>query len=870
MDTALAEALRDRYRLERELGRGGMATVYLAHDLRHDRSVALKVLHAELALTLGPERFQREIRTAARLQHPHILTVHDSGESAGRLWFTMPFVEGESLRDRLRRERQLPVDESLRIAGQAARALEYAHQHGVVHRDIKPENILLTRDGDTLVADFGIARALSGGADSRLTETGLALGTPAYMSPEQAVGDHAVGPGTDVYRQGAVLFEMLAGEPPFTGATAQAVIAKRFSGEVPRVRAARPSVPEGVEQAVQRALAPAAADRFASAAQFASALAGAVPTVATPGAGLPDRRRASGHRRAVLPVAALLLAAVVAGFLWARRGRAPAAGPVRVAVLPFDNRGLPQDEYFADGMTDEVRGKLSALPALKVIARSSSREYKKTSKSPRQIGRELGVQYLLTATVHWVRNGQGDRVRVSPELIEVGDASTRWQKSFDASVIDVFAVQGQIAGQVARALDLVLGAPERAALAARPTTSLDAYDAFTRGEESAHNLTEVGAVGLHRAQQYYERAVALDSTFVAAWLQLTRAHALQYRMGHDPSPARKEAVRMAMERVTSLRPDGYEAHYARSLYADVMGDAELAAAEVAAGLRVAPDEVELLRLAAGYEAAAGRLDASLAHLRQARQLDPRSIAVANALAGRLFQLGRYDEAVETADQALAINPTNRRARQVAAGMRLGRGDLDGARRIIRSPAPGTDTIALYADVAALGQAWLLSEAQQSFVLALPLAAFNGDRTTWGGTMAEIYRLRGDSIRSRAYADSSRVFQERIVRDDPDNADQAQHLGTQLALSGRTAEGVREGERAMMLALATKDQTLIPYLQHRLARIYLLAGRPGQAIDQLERALAAHSSLTPGRLRIDPDFAALRGNPRFEELLRWER
>src|SRR6266853_2466309 len=230
-DSSLAAALQDRYVIERELGRGGMATVYLARDLKHARPVALKVLHPELAATLGPERFLREVQLTARLQHPHILTVHDSGEAAGRLWFTMPFVEGESLRDRLRRERQLPVDDALRIATEAARALDYAHHHGVVHRDIKPENILLTGDGSTLVADFGIARALGG--DDGLTQTGFAVGTPAYMSPEQAAGDKTLDARTDVYSLASVLYEMLAGEAPWTGPTAQSIMAKRLSEPAP-------------------------------------------------------------------------------------------------------------------------------------------------------------------------------------------------------------------------------------------------------------------------------------------------------------------------------------------------------------------------------------------------------------------------------------------------------------------------------------------------------------------------------------------------------------------------------------------------------------------------------------------------------------
>src|SRR5215204_7552647 len=273
----LAEALRDRYLIERELGAGGMATVYLAHDVRHDRKVALKVLRPELAVSLAPERFQREIKLAARLQHPHILGVFDSGDAAGRLWFTMPYVEGESLRDRLRREGQLAVDDALRITREVANGLDFAHRHGVVHRDVKPENILMS-DGHALVADFGISRALAANeGDEALTETGVSVGTPAYMSPEQATGQ-SVDARTDIYALGAVLYEMLAGEPPFTGPTPQAVIAKRFHTDAVPLRAVRPTVPEQVERAVAQALGRVPADRFDSIAEFARALEQSAPS----------------------------------------------------------------------------------------------------------------------------------------------------------------------------------------------------------------------------------------------------------------------------------------------------------------------------------------------------------------------------------------------------------------------------------------------------------------------------------------------------------------------------------------------------------------------------------------------------------------
>jgi eukaryotic-like serine/threonine-protein kinase len=322
---ALAEALRDRYTIERELGRGGMATVYLAHDLRHDRPVALKVLHPDLAATLGPERFQREIRTTARLQHPHILPVLDSGEAAAQLWYTMPYVEGESLRDRLRRESQLPLDDALQITREVADALSYAHSQGIVHRDIKPGNILLSR-GHALVADFGIARALQVADTEQLTATGMAVGTPAYMSPEQAGGTSSVDGRSDLYSLGCVLYEMLTGEVPYTARTPQAVIAKRVIEPLPRVRTLRQSVPESVEQAINRALAVAPADRFPTAAEFAQAITQPLLT--------RDTTTASGWQPMALRgwrlrgLATLALGIVLVG-----------GGPARLVTRPARTRG---------------------------------------------------------------------------------------------------------------------------------------------------------------------------------------------------------------------------------------------------------------------------------------------------------------------------------------------------------------------------------------------------------------------------------------------------------------------------------------------------------------------------------------------------
>jgi len=488
MVSELRAALASRYRLEKEIGRGGMATVFLAHDLKHDRPVALKVLHPELARALGTQRFQQEIMLAARLQHPHILSVHDSGEAAGNLWFTMPYVEGESLRDRLERERALALDEALRITREVADALDYAHGHGIVHRDIKPENILLS-GRHALVADFGIARAV--GMD-HLTSTGMAIGTPDYMSPEQKTADRQIDARTDIYALGCVVHEMLTGKPLVRGAIPL--------GMSPQLAAT-----------IARATAPAAADRFTSAGDLSRAL-DAASTTTWPA--VPRRRPLF----AMLAVGFLLGVGVL--FAWSRSRGSDDSGPKLLAVLPFENLGSPDDEYFADGITDEVRGKLTALTGVQVIARGSSSPFKKTTKTPQQIAQELGAQYLLTGTVRWEKRPDGtSSVHVSPELVQVrGGATpiTKWQQSFDAQLTSVFQVQSDIAGRVARALDVALDDSSRHLLAEQPTANLAAYDAYLRAEAMTQGFSVGEPTTIRRALPYYERAVALDTAFAPA------------------------------------------------------------------------------------------------------------------------------------------------------------------------------------------------------------------------------------------------------------------------------------------------------------------------------------------------------------------
>ena len=873
----LARGLAERYRLERELGRGGMATVYLAQDLRHKRPVALKVLHPELAATLGPERFQREIELAARLQHPHILTVLDSGESAGRLWFTMPFVEGESLRDRLRRERQLPVDAALRIATEAARALEYAHRHGVIHRDIKPENLLLTADGSTLVADFGIARAL-GAAEDGLTQTGFAIGTPAYMSPEQAAGDRGLDARTDQYSLAAVLYEMLAGEPPWTGATAQAMIARRLSESPPSARAVRPTVPAQVDEAIRKALAPVAADRFDSVGELVQALqtvSTRASPLATPAAPTTVARTAvpAAARGRRIPVAALalvlgLLIGVGALFAW-RRGHpeAPAAGDERrIAVLPFQNLGDTADAYFADGITDAVRGKLTSIPGMRVTASNRSAQYRGTAKSPREIGRELDVDYLLVGKVRWQKVAGGtSRVQVSPELIEVNTADAKWQQPFDAALTDVFQVQADIAGKVASALDVAIGSRQQQALEDRPTRNLAAYDAYLKGK--AQRALGANPPTLRRAVTFFEETVALDSTFVVAWAALSEAASLYHAQG-APSPEGADRSRSAADRAIALdpkAPDGYRA--LGDFYRRVVTNPPRAVEYYTKGLALAPEDADLLRGLALAEVASSQWERAVEHFRRSQSLDPRSALTSDALGQTLLWLRRYDEALEAFDRSLAVEPSSLQTVEDKAMVHLARGDLDGARAILAEPPPGIDLTNFVTFVSNFWDLyWALNPEQRNLVKRLRPSAFDGDAGAWGIVLAGIYWTEGDARRAAAYADSSRIALEQQLKASPEDAQRRVFLGLSLAYLGRKADAVREAQEGARRVPPSADATSGTYFQHQLVRVYMLVGEPDKALDILEPLLKIPYYLSPGWLKIDPTFAPLRGNPRFERLV----
>ncbi|MEO8575128.1 MAG: protein kinase, partial [Gemmatimonadales bacterium] len=484
----LRDSLSQAYTIDRELGKGGMATVYLAQDVKHDRVVALKVLHPDLAASLGPDRFLREIKLAARLNHPHILPLFDSGESDGFLFYVMPYVEGESLRERLDRDQQLPIEEAVHHGRAIASALDYAHRQGIVHRDMKPENVMLY-EGEAMVMDFGIAKAVSAAGSDTLTQTGMMIGTPAYVSPEQAAGETNLDGKSDQYSLGCVVYEMITGERPFAGATPQAVMAKRFT-EMPKpLRSLRSAAPESVEKAVSRAMATDAASRYSTTAQFGQALASG--NLATP------------TNTETVPVAAVSMAK-------------------SVAVLPFANLSADQEnEYFTDGMADEIINALSKIQSLRVASRTSSFAFKGKNEDIGEIGKKLKVSTVLEGSMRKM----GNKLRLTAQLVNVADGYQLWSERYDREMEDVFAIQDDISQAIVKALKVILSEGEKKQIEKARVVDVKAYDYYLRGRQYSHHFRRKS---LEYARQMFNRAIEIDPEYARAYAGVADACSLLY------------------------------------------------------------------------------------------------------------------------------------------------------------------------------------------------------------------------------------------------------------------------------------------------------------------------------------------------------
>ena len=645
--SSLTAALADRYRIERELGAGGMATVYLAHDLKHDRQVAIKVLRPELAAALGAERFLAEVKITARLDHPHILTLIDSGSVADTLFYVMPFVRGESLRARITREGKLGLNEAIAITRQIAAALDYAHRHRVIHRDVKPENVLL-HEGEAILTDFGIALAVSEAGGERLTGTGLSLGTPCYMSPEQAAGDRNVDARSDIYALGAVTYEMLAGEPPVTGASAQAVIAKLMTERPTSLRVLRDTVPPALDTAVMRALAKAPADRFATAGGFAAALQDAAETPAGRPGPVRGRRRLLGSAGAV---ALLALAAV----LWIRR---PSGGAMpdlaSVAVLPFQDLGADHASgYLGDGIAETLISALARVTGLEVTGHTSSFALRNQADDVEEIGRRLGVATVLEGSVQRA----GGQLRVTAQLIRTSNSRVLWSRSFDRNAADIFAVQDEVARAVVTALQGKVLAQADTALSAHGTRNPDAYDAYLLGRYYWGKRTTADMV---KAAKYFQQAIAADSGYARAWSGLADTYVLfipaEYNVPGIDADSVLDLAESAAHRAIALDPELGEAWSSLGEvleYRDKWVEARQAFQK---GVQLSPNYPTAHQWYAYDLCVWNRWDECLAEMSRARDLDPMSTVILVSLAAIYDGAERWSEADALHAQLATIDP----------------------------------------------------------------------------------------------------------------------------------------------------------------------------------------------------------------------
>jgi len=799
--------LEGRYSLERELGQGGMATVFLARDLRHERAVAIKLLDPAVTSTIGVERFLREISITARLQHPHILTLIESGQEGGLVYYVMPHIEGESLRERVSHEPALSLTGAVWIAREVADALAHAHGHGVIHRDIKPENILLAH-GHAWVADFGIARALETSGDKSLTMAGLPIGTPAYMSPEQAEGRPDVDGRSDIYSLGCVLFEMLAGRPPFLGRSARVVMNHHVATPPPSVAEFRADLPPELATAVDRAIAKNPADRFQTARELGAALqlvaANEVATTATP----PDphaRAAASGVRRALaqeppaerrgsrsgalLLVAAALTAVALAAtslFPWGRTPSAPSrpdrspppvatasvdppAYASSIAVMPLVAYGRDsQSTFLSEGLTEEIIAQLARIRGLKVISRTSVVALAPKGLTVPQIAETLGVRHVLEGSVQ----RSAERIRVTLHLIDAKTDAHLWAESYDRSFKDVIALRQEVAGKVAGALAMALPGVDQAEGGARETSP--AYEAYLRG---SYWLGRISADAIDQAIKAFEAAIRADSTYAPAYAGLSWA--LQHWVGigvpgeREPYATFTRAAAMA-ERALALDSTLAAGYLARAtLRIDAWAPDSMSRTDVQRAMTIMPNSGSARMVHALSLAREGRYGEAVAESEIAVQLDPLSAAMHAATALNALGARRYDLAVQESRRTLSLDPQFVGGNAIEAVALLEQGQADRCLALDLGTFPEIRAMCLHAAGRTAEAAGLTDS------LGVAYASGGTSRVFQLGLLAAYYARVGDSRHAaqwleRAHAISPNPIEFRIldsglfdpVRDDP--------------------------------------------------------------------------------------------------------
>ena len=867
----LQASLGTAFTIQRELGGGGMSRIFVARDEALERDIVIKVLPRELAAEMSAERFAREIKLAAALQHPHVLPVLSAGSSDGLPYYTMPFVRGESLRAAID-GKQISRDDALGLLRDVARALRYAHGEGVVHRDIKPENILLS-SGSAVVVDFGIAKALSASRTQApggtLTVVGTSIGTPAYMSPEQAAADPNIDHRADIYAWGVIAYELLSGRHPFDGKkTPQQYLKAHLSESPTPLSAVAPGIPAAVANVVMRALEKEPDNRPQSADELLQQLGATSVSgpVATPRPSSPFWRNLS-----IAGAAALLLAL---GLIVWKGNNAQAEAPIMLAVLPFENQGPSEQEYFVDGLADAVNGKLAGVAGISVIDRRSTAAYRNTTKPVKQIGSELGVQYVLGAVVRWAQGDSGLRAQVIPTLVDTRDATTRWAgEPVIVSSSDPFTAQTEIASRVVEALQVALGASEKRDLAERPTNNAEAYDAYLRGVAVFEGVwkSSMSVRSLDQAISDFQRAVELDPKFAQAWgmLSISR-YARSEEVAGDTVSLRlaKEGAR----RATALNPGDPIVVSLRSGIAFMEGDEVRARQIVADAIKSGVFDADLLLQHAFdlIDTDSSLRDSADKVVMRAVRMSPREARILGAASIVALRRKDWVEFEKRTRASIALDPTDERGWATLADNARQRGDTVAMREVLKEalryiPSPSNLLLVF--------MVYSGNEFGSRFIRMRPeqvrIETLYDSVSSYHDNKADYFLRVGNMPKARASLDSIVAQLEGRSLSGRIESDLRLYLANAYAQTGRTSEAARELERARSAARAAKDvrKDGVPDLNPRIVAAVLGAlGRYDEAVSEL-RVLAIEGGWTRAGIALEPKMRTLRGNPKYEAFLR---
>ncbi len=854
------------------IGRGGMGVVYLARDTKLDRSVAIKSMPANLAGDLTARtRFRREAKLLASLNHPNIAVIYDiieQDEDAGYL--ILEYVPGQTLAERTARE-PLKLEQALSIGRRVAEAVSAAHEKGVVHRDLKPGNIKITPDNRIKVLDFGLAKpSISEGGDveNTATQPGRIVGTPAYMSPEQTRGKDT-DQRTDIWSFGCIMYQMLTGHLPFEGETTTDTLARIIERE-PDWELLPQQTPMNIRLLLRSCLEKDPDRRLGDIADAVLEISETLSkpaTVSTVTIGAKSRRMAM----VIGAVAVGIILSVIALKFIQKKETQPSPKEIRLVVLPFENLGSVEDEYFADGITDAITVRLAGIHGLGVISRQSAMQYKKSEKNAQQIAKELSVDYILEGTVQRERpSDPTSQVRVKPQLIRASDDRYMWAQIYDNDMSDVFRVQSNVAEQVAQALDITLLEPERQALASRPTENIEAYEYYLRGNEYYYRSDRENDFRI--AIRMYEKAVELDSTFALSYAQLSRVHSDMYWDHYDHSEERLAMAKQAVDKALELNPNLPEAHLALGhYYYHCHLDYDRALEQFEIVRKSQPNNSQLIAYIGFVQRRQGKFEQGLTNIMKAVELDPLSNTLAMDVGTTFEFLRKYAEAERYYEWAIWLAPDNASAYDLKGWLYLRwEGSTEKARAVVQEALKNTESaedpsivnLLVTIDVfdgnyqEALNR---LSSKSEDFNI-LEYFIPNSLRC------ALIHSYMNRKELAKKYYDDARSILESKIQERPEDARFHSSLGIAFAGLGRKEAAIREGTLAVELLPISKEAMACPFRIDDLARIYVMVGEFNAAIDQLEFLLSIPSELSIPLLRLDPAWGPLRDHPRFKKLV----